>query len=391
MAKSNPNIPTVNIITMNPENSLVTHGVCKGTPPAGALYAGIFALECIMQDEDGIGIYEQTGTVAVPAWTLIGLGTGGGSNPSVSPVYSLGSADNFAILAGTALTFTNAGTTVSAGNVGATTPTGTATTYGSGSYTGTGAPYAQAVLDVATLKASLIALTGTAITTPTTLETDNHTGNGTGIFAPGIYTSAAAIGVTAGATITLDGAGDYVFLAKSGAITFGANVKIVLINGATAARVFWVASTDLSTTGANSSLVGNFLVRDATGASTVTLTGRILASRAVTVDGTATTLTIPGGTQPKVTIANLATGITPSHVVKFAGTLTWAGSGATKALTVTGVLDTDIILATVKVAATETGYLASVIATADTLTFTLSTANTTNDARIYYEVLRAVA
>src|SRR5450830_892326 len=136
MAYSNPNIPTVDIITMDPVTTLVTHGVCVGTPPIGAAYAGIFALECIMQDQGGIGIYEQTGTVAVPAWTLLGLGSGGGSSPSVSPVYSLGSANNFATVAGTALTFTNAGTIVTAGNVGATTPTGTASTYGSGSYTG---------------------------------------------------------------------------------------------------------------------------------------------------------------------------------------------------------------------------------------------------------------
>jgi len=392
MAYSNPNIPTVDIITADPVTMLVTHGVCTGTPPAGATYAGIFALECIMQDQGGIGIYEQTGTVAVPAWTLIGLGTSGsGSGSYVSPVYSLGSADSFTTLAGTALTFTNAGTVVPAGNIGATTPTGTASTYGSGSYTGTSAPYAQAVLDVATLKATLIALTGTAITTPATLETDNHTGNGAGIFVPGIYTSAAAIGVTAGATITLDGAGDYVFLAKSGAITFGANVTIVLINGATAARVFWVASTDLSTTGANSNLVGNFLVRDATIASTVTFTGRILASRAVTIDGTATTMTIPGGTQPKVTISNLATGITPSHVVKYAGKITWSGSGAALATTITGVVSTDIVLVTVQKVATETGYVASAVLSTDTLTITLSTANTTNDAIIAYTVFRAVA
>src|ERR1035437_4507030 len=364
---------------------------CTGTPPTPA---NVFAHGAIMSQTDSgtgsLALYENTGSTAVPVWSLHSTGGTGSGTSNTSPVYSVGSAANFSVLAGTANTFTATGITITAGNVGATTPTGTAT-YGSGSYTGTAAPYAQAIIDVAALKATLIGLSGTAITTPSTLETNNLSSLGAGIFAPGIYTTASAIGVTASATITLDGAGDYVFISTGGAITFSANVNVLLTNGATAARVFWVASTDLSTTGSTSNLVGNFLVRDATVASTATLNGRILASRAVVIAGVANTMTIPGGVQSKIDVADLSTGITPSHVVKYAGKITWSGGGASLATTVTGVAATDIVLVTVQTKATETGYVSSAAPTTNVITIVLSTANTSNDAVIAYEVLRAVS
>lgn len=399
MAYSNGNIPTVDIITMEPVTTLVTHGTSLGLPPTGATYAGIFALECIMQDINGTGIYEMTGTVAVPTWTLITLGstTSGGS------AYDVKSAANFAALAGTSLTLSafTAPSIFATGNTGETTMAGVAGRYGSGSDTVAAAPYAQAIIDVAALKATLIALPGIDISTNASALDAYNAGAGAGVFVPGVYTTAAAIGVTASKTLTLNGAGDYVFISTGGAITFGANDIILLTNGATAARVFWVAATDLSTTGANSSLVGNFLVRDATVASTNIIQGRILASRAVVVDGTATSFALPlGTTGAGVALASGSTFVgslggiavaTPvSHLAKYAGKITWSGSGASLATTVTGVLSTDIVLVTVQTAATQTGYVASAAPTTNTITIVLSTANTSNDAVIAYTVLRAV-
>lgn len=92
-----------------------------------------------------------------------------------------------------------------------------------------------------------------------------------------------------------------------------------------------------------------------------------------------------------VTLAKLSAGITPSHVVKYAGTVTWSGSGASKAFTVTGVAATDIVLVSFLVTPTEGGYITQVVPATNTITITLSTANTSNDAQISYVVLRAAA
>jgi hypothetical protein len=79
MAYSNPLIPTVDIQQQEAtgEFHLVTFGTVLGTPPAGAGYANIFALECLLQDINGVGAYQNTGSVAVPAWTVIGTGAAG--------------------------------------------------------------------------------------------------------------------------------------------------------------------------------------------------------------------------------------------------------------------------------------------------------------------------
>ena len=92
-----------------------------------------------------------------------------------------------------------------------------------------------------------------------------------------------------------------------------------------------------------------------------------------------------------VTLAKLSAEITPSHVVKCAGTFTWTGGGASKAVTVDGVAATDIVVASFLVNPTEAAYIAKVVPTTNTITVTLSTANTSNDAQISYVVYRAVA
>ena len=83
IAYTNPLIPLVDIQQQEqPSNDssyqLITFGtVSGGTPYAGATYANIFALECILQDLDGSGAYQMVGTVAVPAWSVIGSGAAG--------------------------------------------------------------------------------------------------------------------------------------------------------------------------------------------------------------------------------------------------------------------------------------------------------------------------
>lgn len=213
-----------------------------------------------------------------------------------SGVYAaaLDTATGYAILSGTTLTLTSfsAPSIITTGNIGETTLAGVAPIFGTGSDLGT-TGLATAKASVLALYNTLKALPGTAIITPSTLWADDY-GSGVGVFVPGVYTTASAIGMTASKSITLNGAGDYIFVSTGGAITFGANDTIVLTNGATAERVFWVANNAI-TTGANDVLFGNFM-SGAAGAITIgstnVITGRLLSPVAVTIDGTATTLGI---------------------------------------------------------------------------------------------------
>lgn len=92
-----------------------------------------------------------------------------------------------------------------------------------------------------------------------------------------------------------------------------------------------------------------------------------------------------------VSLENLDSGIEPSHVVKFAGTVTWSGAGASLAHAVVGALDTDVVSAVLRVKGTEPSYLVSAIPSADTVTFTVDAANTANDTQVDYVVFRAAA
>lgn len=69
--------------------------------------------------------------------------------------------------------------------------------------------------------------------------------------------------------------------------------------------------------------------------------------------------------------------------------VTWSGSGATLAVTVTGAATTDIVFATIQTAPTQAAYLVSAAVSAtNTVTFTLSAANTSNNAVIAYYLVR---
>ena len=95
---------------------------------------------------------------------------------------------------------------------------------------------------------------------------------------------------------------------------------------------------------------------------------------------------LPAGS---VTLAELSAGIAPSHVVKFAGKITAAGASATQVATVTGVLVTDIVMATVQTrAGAGVAYLLRATPTANTVTIVGSAAFDNGDI-ISYSVLRA--
>jgi hypothetical protein len=122
--------------------------------------------------------------------------------------------------------------------------------------------------------------------------------NPPGTFPPGCYSSGGAMNITLGTTVTLSGAGVYIFR-PGGALTTGADSVVAVSGGACASDVFW-APVGATTLGANSvpSLVTPTFrgtIIDAAGISLghfAHLEGRALAfGGTVTTD--ANTITVP--------------------------------------------------------------------------------------------------
>lgn len=91
-----------------------------------------------------------------------------------------------------------------------------------------------------------------------------------------------------------------------------------------------------------------------------------------------------------VGLTALATGIAPSHVVKYAGQFTTAGGDANESASVAGVLATDIAIASIEDNGTNNVTLLQTAAATDAVNFTMS-ADPSTDCIINYIVLRAAA
>lgn len=96
---------------------------------------------------------------------------------------------------------------------------------------------------------------------------------------------------------------------------------------------------------------------------------------------------LPAGS---ITLAELSSGIAPSHVVKFAGTFTTVGGDAAESITVTGALATDIVCVTVKTAGASPESIVAAAAATDAINVTMS-ADPSNDHVLQYVVLRAAS
>lgn len=91
-----------------------------------------------------------------------------------------------------------------------------------------------------------------------------------------------------------------------------------------------------------------------------------------------------------VTLAKLASGIAPSHVVKFAGTFTTLGGDASEAITVTGAAATDIVQVSVKTAGGTPRSIVAAAAATNAINVTLS-GDPSTDHVLQYIVLRAAS
>jgi hypothetical protein len=214
------------------------------------------------------------------------IGTQSVAMAATAPV-PLGTAANFAVLAGS--TITNTGATTISGDLGLS-PGTSVTGFPPGQVNGTihaadtAALQAQADLTAAYNDAAARAVSATI---PVELGGTTQT--------PGVYDSAAGtFGITG--TLTLDAQGDpnavFIFQAASTLITASAS-DVELVNGAQASNVFWVVGSS-ATLGTGSALQGSILALTSITVTTgTTINGRALARNgAITLD--TNTITLPG-------------------------------------------------------------------------------------------------
>jgi hypothetical protein len=119
-----------------------------------------------------------------------------------------------------------------------------------------------------------------------------------------------------------------------------------------------------------------------------TSTGAISTNTGTTSSCTFTALS--NVTAGSVNLAALTSGITPSHVVKYAGKHTTLGGAAAEAFTVTGVATTDIVLVTLQAQGATPRTVLYAAPTLNTITVTFS-GDPSTDHVISYMVLRAAS
>lgn len=222
----------------------------------------------------------KSGAIAISMIVLVALVAliaGGGAQAVTPPTVLLGTADQFAVLAGSGIT--NTGSTTITGDTGSS-PTGTETGFAAcpaaHCVSQTGADHNPTDATTAGAKSALTTAYGDAAgRTPTTVLTELA---GQSLVA-GVYSSAdGTFGMTG--TLVLDGANnaDSVFIFQTGStLTTGGTGNVSLIRGAQACNVFWQIGSG-ATLGAGSKFVGTIMAHDNISLGNgVTVSGRLLA------------------------------------------------------------------------------------------------------------------
>jgi hypothetical protein len=200
---------------------------------------------------------------------------------------TLGTAQTYGILAGTAVTCVTGGTINAAVGI---SPGNTITGFGPCVITGAthlgDAAAATAQNDLTTAYNALAGLACGTTVTPADL--------GGRTLAPGVYCAASSMAVTG--TVTLDGQGNAnaLFVFQMGStLTTGTTANIALINGAQAKNVFWQVGSS-ATLGTGTTFRGNILaLTSITLVTNATMLGRALARNADVSLGTNNTITLP--------------------------------------------------------------------------------------------------
>jgi uncharacterized protein YhjY with autotransporter beta-barrel domain len=199
---------------------------------------------------------------------------------AVAQAVELGTASDFAVLAGSGIT--NTGATTITGNVGSF-PTTSQTGFGSVTLNGTNQG-GNAVTQQA--KSDLTTAYGTAAGRAATITYAPGSDLGGLTLASGVYNNPSSFGLTG--TLTLDGKGDpssvWIFQAGS-TLGTASGSKVVLINGADGCNIFWQVGSS-AVLGTGSILYGTILAMTSITANTgAVINGRLLAQNgAVTLD-----------------------------------------------------------------------------------------------------------
>jgi len=206
--------------------------------------------------------------------------------------FNWGTAAAYSLLAQSGITNASGTTAVSGGVIG--TSGATITGFNPPPAVVDNTDAAQAVIDGFALYNSLVALTFQSLGGSIDLSTANGSGGNT--YTPGNYSFGAALMSTG---IVLNGPGVYIFKGSS-TINLASGQSITLTNGATAANVYWLVGSSLTTV-ATSNFVGNILAFTSITLGGGTLNGRALAvgtgAGAVTISS-ATTITTPSELPP---------------------------------------------------------------------------------------------
>jgi Ice-binding-like len=220
---------------------------------------------------------------------------------------SLGAAQNFAVLGGSAVTST--GPTNITGDLGDSsgTPTGFPPgTVTDGTINSANSLAMQAQTDTATAYSSL---TGQACTVTFAVPTDI----GGKTLAPGVYCFASSAQLTGTVTLDAGGNANAVWVFKIGStLTTASDSSVLMINGGQQCKVFWAVGSS-ATLGTGTSFIGNILaVASITLTTDATVIGRTLAiNGAVTLDSNAVSRSVcaqPDQTPPTCKLAGTVTG-----------------------------------------------------------------------------------
>ncbi len=204
----------------------------------------------------------------------------------------LGTADGFAVLAGSGIT--NTGTTVIAGDIG-TYPTTTIT--GDDTGQANDIVLAGSVRDdteTASAKTGLLAAYNNAAGQASTQAITADLANPTATLTPGVYTATSSMDLTGALTLDAQGDPDAIFVFQAGStLTTAPDSSVVLVGRAQACNVYWQVGSS-ATLNTNTDFVGTILAKDSitlkTGAS---VQGRVLArDAAVTMDNNVITRSV---------------------------------------------------------------------------------------------------